>query len=745
MEPPTLPLLSDSRQIPPLRPERTPLPDREGNAMSVRIRLPLILAALVALICLVSGLASAAGPVRDGHVQAELVSEQEAWTPGATQWVGLRLQMDPGWHTYWQNPGDSGLPTEVAFRPPPGFQVGPLNWPYPLRTELAGLVSLGYEGTVLLPVRVEVPAQAPVGQRLTLRAEAKWLACADTCIPGQASLELTLPVAPASGQGPLAGDFESARAALPQVEPGLQARAHVDGQTVVLDFTLPAAKEAGPALEFYPTEGTWLDLAAPQTLTRTPTGHRLELKRAPVDPRPPASVKGILVRPGAGGWAVQLEAPVGQAAAAATASPADAAGPVRSSLGEVHSLRLALVFAFFGGMILNLMPCVFPVISLKVMAFVEHGGNGLKQALVFTGGVLASFWLVAGALLVLRAGGQHLGWGFQLQSPLFVALMASLFFGIALNLLGVFEVGLGLTRLGQVGSTGSGSWNSFLSGVLATLVATPCTAPYMGSAIGFSLTQPAWASLLVFTTLALGMASPYVVLASWPALLRRLPRPGAWMETFKQALSFPLLLTVVFFVWVLDRQAGPQAVAALLTGLVLLGMAGWLYGRWGFSDRALPRLLAALCLLAGLGVAGFGAQRLATTTQVAPPEATVWEAWSPRLVEALLAEGRPVFLDFSASWCLSCQANEQMALNRPEVIQAFRERGVATLKADWTNRDEAITRALASFGRSGVPLYVLYSGRAGEPPRILPEVLTPGLVLEALAELPSSPSPRREP
>jgi len=709
--------------------------------MLASLRFPLVLVAL--LIALATSL-YAAGPVRDGNVQAELVSQLDSWEPGSTQWVALRLQMDPTWHTYWQNPGDSGLPTEVTFTAPPGFEVGPLNWPRPLRTESAGMVVLGYEDTVLLPVQVQVPAQAVVGQRLTLKARATWLACALTCVPGQADLELTLPVARKPGPGARAQEFTSTLARLPQTDPGLQARAEVEGQTVVLEFTLPTERQAGSELEFYPTRGTWLDLAAPQRLTPTSSGYRLELKRAAVDPRPPENLQGILVRPGPAGWALTVDIPVGPGGSEA-APPA--AVPVRSSLGEVRSLGLALVFAFLGGLILNLMPCVFPVVSLKVLGFLEHGAQGraqgLKQALVFTAGVLVSFWLVAGALLALRAGGQHLGWGFQLQSPLFVALMASLFFGIALNLLGVFEVGLGLTRLGQVGSAGSGSWNSFLSGVLATLVATPCTAPYMGSALGFSLTQPAWVSLLVFTTLALGMASPYVVLAAWPALLERLPRPGAWMETFKQALSFPLLLTVVFFVWVLDRGAGPQSVAALLTGLVLLGMAGWLYGRWGFSDRWLPRALAVLCLLAGLAVAGFGAVGLATAPSDTQNEGA-WEAWSAQRVEALLAEERPVFLDFTASWCLTCQANKQVALSRTEVIQAFRERGVATLKADWTNRDEAITRALASFGRSGVPLYVLYTGRPGEPPRILPEVLTPGVVLEALAELPTRSAQERQ-
>ena len=702
-------------------------------------------AVALAMVLLVLAAPVLATPARQEHVQAELVSENTAWVPGTTQWVGLHLEMDPHWHVYWQNPGDSGLPTEVAWELPPGFKAGALRYPYPSRKVLAGLVTLAYEREVLLLAPIEVPAQARPGDRITLTAEATWLACAQACVPGRATLQLTLPVAREAGPGPKAPLFEKARKTLPRPSTGLQAEARASGSSLLLDLRLPEGLEVGQALEFYPTEGTWLDLSAAQKLTRTPQGLRLELQRAGADRPLPQALKGILVRPGPGGWALEVSLPVKPEGAA----PASTGGPpvtaVRSSLGEVRSLGLALVFAFFGGTILNLMPCVFPVLSLKVMGFMEHGAHGrargLQQALVFASGVLVSFWLVAGGLLALRAGGQQLGWGFQLQSPIFVGLMASLFLLLALNLAGVFEIGLGLTRLAELGGSGGGWWNSFLSGVLATLVATPCTAPYMGSALGYSLTQPAWVSLLVFTALAFGMASPYVVLAAWPGLLERLPRPGAWMETFKQALAFPLLFTVVFFVWVLDRQAGPQAVAALLSGLVLLGLAAWLHGRWGLSGRLVPRTLALLALLGGLGIAAFGADRLAVQAAGAPSGST-WEAWSPERVEALLAEGRPVFLDFTASWCLSCQVNEQVALSRPEVQQAFRDRGVATLKADWTNRDEAITRALASFGRSGVPLYVLYSGRKGDPPRILPEVLTPGVVLEALGELPPKPQPQ---
>lgn len=693
-------------------------------------------AVLALLLILGIAPAGAAGPVRDKHVEAELVSELSGLKPGSTQSVGILLRMDEHWHTYWQNPGDSGLPTEVKWQLPPGFEAGPLQWPAPERSELAGIASLAYEGRVLLISELKIPATLKPGEQVTLAADVKWLMCEDTCIPGKARVDLALPVTEEPAPTSQAPEFASTRKLLPTPIEGVRAEARVTDMSVLLDLSLPPDVTVGDKLEFYPTEGTWLDLAADQKLTRAGDGYRLELRRS-AESEAPKALKGILVSPGT--WAIPLDLAVstGGSAAPASAPP----GEVRSSLGEVKSLPVALLFAFLGGMALNLMPCVFPVLSLKVMSFMEHGshGRGIRQALIFSLGVLVSFWAIVALLLGLRAAGQELGWGFQLQSTSFVAFVACLFFLMALNLLGVFEVGLGLTRLGDVAESGSGSWGSFLSGVLATIVATPCTAPYMGSAIGYSLTQPVWAVFLVFTALAVGMASPYVVLASWPALLARLPRPGAWMETFKQVLAFPLLLTVVYFAWVLDRQAGSEAVAALLAGMVLLGMAAWMYGKWGMSDRFVPRALSFALFVLALSVAIAGSSRLAAVPAAAGTThgSALWEPWSPERQEALLAEGRPVLLDFTAAWCLSCQVNERVALANAEVEKALRDRGVATLKADWTNRDEKITKALESFGRSGVPLYVLYSGKPGEAPKILPEVLTPGVVLEALAELPA--------
>jgi thiol:disulfide interchange protein DsbD len=406
------------------------------------------------------------------------------------------------------------------------------------------------------------------------------------------------------------------------------------------------------------------------------------------------------------------------------------AGATGAGLG----LLLALVFAFAGGVILNLMPCVFPVLSVKVLGFVEQAGQDPARArnhgLIFGAGVVVAFWILAALLLALRAGGESLGWGFQLQSPTIVALLALLLFGLGLSLSGLFDIGLGLTRLGAAGA-GRGYGDSFLTGGLAVLVATPCTAPFMGAALGFALVQPPLAGMAVFTALALGLAAPYVVLASVPGLLRRLPRPGAWMETFKQLLAFPLYATVVWLVWVFGQQVGINAVAVLLLGMTLLAFAAWLAGRTGSSRAAMVRTAAVLLALVAAGVSVFGSRAVAASPE-ALATSSAWEPWSETRVAELRAEGRPVFVDFTAAWCLSCQVNERVALSSASVRSAFAAADVALLKADWTSRDAEIAAALEGFGRSGVPLYVLYPADPAGAPELLPALLSPGTVVEAV-------------
>jgi thiol:disulfide interchange protein DsbD len=475
-----------------------------------------------------------------------------------------------------------------------------------------------------------------------------------------------------------------------------------------------------------------IEYAAPQKLARTADGYTLELTPAVNGPKA-ERLTGVLVAEAAGGpVALAIDAPL-EAVAAVPAGT-----EVR---GASTGLWRALLFAFLGGLILNLMPCVLPVLSLKVMGFVRQAGEARvwRHGLAFTAGVLASFWAVAGLLLVLRAGGERIGWGFQLQSPGFVAVLAVLFLLIALNLLGVFEVGMSLVGAGNAVQGKTGLASSFWSGLLATVVATPCTAPFMGSALGVALAQPPAAAMLIFTALGLGMAAPYLVLSASPRLLRFVPRPGAWMETFKELMAVPMFATVVFLCWLLGQQTGVDGMAWLLAALIPVGFGAWLYGRAaraavGGRPRLLPVAGAAVLVIAGLALA----VTRATVSVAAAPRAVGtrdplgWEPFSIERRDALRAEGRPVFIDFTAAWCLSCQVNERVALDTPAVRERLRAHGVALLKADWTLRDERISAALTSYGREGVPLYVLYGRAPGAAPVLLPEVLTPGIVLGAL-------------
>lgn len=408
------------------------------------------------------------------------------------------------------------------------------------------------------------------------------------------------------------------------------------------------------------------------------------------------------------------------------------------------SILAAIVFAFFGGMILNLMPCVLPVLSLKILGIVEQAGEApkekLKHGLIFTLGVLVSFWILAGLLLILRAGGEQLGWGFQLQSPGFVIVLSIFLFLFGLSMFGLFEIGVGLTAVGQNTKSKSAYMGSFTSGVLATVVATPCTAPFMGSALGFALSQPAYVSLIVFTFLGLGMAAPYLVLTTTPKLLKVIPKPGAWMESMKQFMGFLLMATVLWLLWVLSLQTDAEGVIILLGSLIIISISGWIYGRWGniakeTKVRRTAQVIAALILLGALFFSLKNIEAKTTGTTGIYKQGTIeWQQFSPELVAKLRAKDKPVFIDFTAAWCLSCQVNEKVAFGSEEVQKAFNKKSITTLKADWTNKDETITKALAEFGRNSVPFYVLYIPNKPEP-MVFPEILTPGIVLDKLKEV----------
>lgn len=715
-------------------------------------------AAVLAVLLL--GSSALAQPVRTERVEAELVAATDAVVPGQPVEAALRLKHDEHWHTYWRVPGDSGLPTKIEWKLPTGWKADEIRWPVPQRLPIGPLANYGYEGEVLLLMQLTPPSTLKAGDKVSLKARADWLVCKDVCIPESADLQLVLPVAASTGPSRHAGRFATSRSRVPSAMTLEQASATIDGGNIRLAFK-PRAP-VGSA-EFFPIEEARLEAAAPQPLKTEGGLAAMYLTAAQPVAADFKTLRGVLVVNGGparserGGYAGEISVALAAGkvspvvpVAAGTASPGGPGGPALS-------FWLALGLAFIGGLILNLMPCVFPVLSLKLLSLVQHrradtgdsaDGKGHARSgaslgahgVAYTAGVVASFALLAAAMLALRVGGAQLGWGFQLQTPWVVAGLTGLFFLIGLNLLGVFEftAGAGLANTGAaqrleqdrlLGSVGTG--------VLAVVVAAPCTAPFMGAALGYAIAQPAVEALAVFAALGFGMAAPYLLLTVFPRLLVWLPRPGVWMQRFKQWMAFPMFATCVWLLWVLAQQVDVDALALLLGALVLLALAAWAWGvaqRGGSAYRWVGVAAAAFAVYTLVTATGSEAPARAGTVAGASGENTVaWESWSTDAQRVHLSQGKAVFVDFTAAWCVSCQANKRLVLSRDRVRQAFRNSDVVLMRADWTNRDDAITQELARFQRSGVPLYVLYDKRG--TPRLLPELLTERTVLDALAAL----------
>jgi thiol:disulfide interchange protein DsbD len=691
--------------------------------------------ALIAAFAAVPLAFAAANAADVPHLHVQLAVVDDNLFPGITDQnlAGLYFKLEPGWHIYWENPGDSGEPPHIHWSLPEGITAGPIQFPAPKRLPLGPLMDYGYEGEVYFPMAMTIAKGVKPG-RVVLGAKVDWLVCREVCIPGKAELQVTRRVATeADVSAENADDALFLRLvkadAFPQSPPSSDTAVFQPTPTGFRLAVTTGQRETQAV--FFPEDENILDNPAPQKLTATAKGLILELKKDANLSANPAQLKGVLEL--SRGRAYELSALPGRVAAEAAA---------------VSWALMAKSFglAFLGGLLLNLMPCVFPVLFLKGLALVNSGNEERRKlrahGLVYAGGILVSFWVLVGVLLGLRAARASLGWGFQFQSPVFLSLMAGLLFFLGLSLAGQFEIGLTLTGAGGPLAAHPGLTGSFFTGVLAVVVATPCTAPFMGAALGYALSAPAAVTFAVFTALALGLAAPYVALTLQPAWTRLLPRPGAWMEVLRQAISIPIFATVIWLAWVLAQAYGAGMLAVLLASFLLLAIAGWFLGRWPAKGWAAT---VALLILAGVvGLAVFG-QKLAgegagPASQVGaantgPATAGAWEPWSAEAVSRYQAEGRPVFVDFTASWCLSCQVNERVALGRPEVERAFKTSDVALLRADWTRHDEAITEALSALGRSGVPAYALYlPGEAS--PRLLPEVLTPGMVTDALGKLP---------
>jgi thiol:disulfide interchange protein DsbD len=670
-----------------------------------------------------------AGP----HVHVALIASATAIAPGQHVQAALVQTIAPGWHTYWRNPGDSGEPTKIAWRLPAGFTADPMQWPAPERLRLSFLMNYGYSGEVVYPISVTVPANARIGDAAILSAQVSWLVCSDICVPEQGWVSISLPVAAhARADAANAARIAAAQAALPQPFAG---PAHISAGN---PGRLTIGFGAGPAVlrnaYFYPYEANAIDHAAPQAPRAGAGAISFVLKASATHALGRAALAGVVSfeqRQAPGAWrrrAFEIHAVPGAPLAGANDAPiADdpsiavsaaqppAAAPATVTTGV--SVSAAIALALLGGLILNIMPCVLPVIAIKALAFASgEAGAARRQGVLYFAGVLAAMLLLASASIALRDMGQAAGWGFQLQSPWVSAGLALLFLTIGLNLIGVFNIGAGAQGAGQ-GLTRSGSdLAAFFTGVLAVIAATPCTAPFMAAAIGMALTEPAPVALLIFAALAAGFGLPLTALSMAPGLRRWLPKPGAWMQRIKIALAFPMFATAGWFASVLGAQSGAAGAAGIMFAAVALAftLRVWRWGRLWIAAGAL-------------------AIALASAIAVQPNAVVGAQSWSLSRLAALRAQGRPVFVNFTAAWCVTCQVNELGVLRSADVTHAFQRRGVTYLEADWSKPNAEIAAELARHGRAGVPLYLFYPAGGGAP-LVLPQVLSAGAVRRVIGD-----------
>lgn len=672
-----------------------------------------------------------------------------------TVWVGLQLAHQPNWHTYWKNSGDSGAPTTLEWSLPVGVLAGDIAWPTPQKIRISSLANYGYEGTVLLAVPLIItPDFKPAGlnKELNVKLKAQWLACKQECVPEEGEFALTIPVQSSTAIN--AAVFNAVKSKWPQPLNQAVSKVDVQAKSLLLTVTgLPAALQ-GKTLEAFPEVSELIETAATPTQSWQGNVWTANIPLSALRANSPASVPWVLkvgdqswytvasVTGGAASWPKVESTAVSPALTAALESNKSTASDVasNSAAGSDVGMWASLVGAFLGGLILNLMPCVFPVLAIKVVSFSQHSSHSevrlhRQSGIAYLVGVVMSFVLLGGLMLALRAAGEQLGWGFQLQSPAVVAGLAALFTIIGLNLAGLFEFGSVLPSNLASARAKHPMVDSFLSGILAVAVASPCTAPFMGASLGFALGLPALQALMIFAAIGVGMALPFVLASFIPAVARALPRPGAWMDTFKKLMAFPMFATVVWLVWVLGQQSGIDGAGALLLILLLLSMLLWTFTLQG-RTRIWLGLISLLALV--YSFVSFGPQ----VTKLAEPVAATsgsnnpaerWQAWTPGRVEQLLAEGKPVFVDFTAAWCVTCQYNKKTTLANAELLANFDAKKVNLLRADWTRRDPAITAALAKLGRNGVPVYVFYA--QGKAPVVLSEVISVDDVNKVLSSL----------
>ncbi len=723
---------------------------------------------LVILVAMGTARAGELGRIERKHTRVTLVAE--TGTAGGEDRLTLAVvfRPQPGWHVYWINPGDSGLPPKFDWKMRDhAWRAGEVRFPVPHRIPVGPLVNYGYEGEAILLIPFTRDADGDSGGRaLAGRVKAYWLVCADVCVPEDGEIIFSLAAGAGRPDPDVAPLFRRARAAMPKPL-ALQARAAFSDDALVLAVPLPGVRRSDlKDAYFFPRAEGVLQYAAPQHWRLGEGRLVISVARDLANPPPAGMVEGVLALTSAQDFreGLVIAAPIaddeGRAALIASAPPVERVGETGPGSGGRRDggARAAgadwwqvFGFALLGGLLLNLMPCVFPVLSMKALSLLKAGvaeeRAARRDGLFYTLGVMASFLMLGGLLLALKGAGAAVGWGFQLQNPVVVALLALLMFVIGLDLMGWVRLGIaGIENVGAGVAGGEGPAGALFTGVLATVVATPCTAPFMAGALGAAVVMPWPAALGVFAGLGFGLAAPYLAISLSPGVRARLPRPGPWMVRLKEFLAFPMWLTAVWLVWVLAREAGETAAALLLGALVLVGFAAWL-ARVA-RDRWLPLLLAGLSVaglllaLLRLPVAERGAMVEAHGAAPSPVASATMredrlpvEAWSRRRLDDLRAAGRPVFVYFTADWCITCKVNEAVTLDDDEVIAAIRRKGVAVLEADWTRRDRAIAEELARFGRDGVPLYLFFAPGARRPD-ILPQILTPGALIERLARLP---------
>ena len=684
-----------------------------------------------------------AGPQTVGSATVELIAETDQVAPGQTFYLGLNFELEPHWHIYWKNPGASGLPVEIKWELPEGFMAGEIQWPAPERIELGGLISYGFEDTVTLIVPIRAPETLELGKTLSIKADVFWLICKEVCLPGDASFDLDLVSGKSAVKSAKAPVFAVAREHLPDTEIPWKVSAVVEDKALVFRIAQTNNQSLPDELYFYSgTEGV-IDPNAEQEFSFI--GEGMAKLKAPLAleqlNQPLNSFSGILQSANEN-WRVEGSIDRVGDENAATAFEIGTETPDGFE-GVLLKMGLPgwLILAFIGGLILNLMPCVLPVLSLKVFSLLKHSGQSRAQALLhggaYTVGVVVSFLILAGVLLGLRSLGEKIGWGFQLQSPGFVAVLTVVFFLFALNLMGVFEVGTNLVGADAEVSKRSDVFGSFGMGVLAAVVGAPCMGPLVASVSGIALQVNAATGLLIFGMMGLGLASPFLFLSVFPKLVAYLPKPGAWMEAVKQFMGFLLMAAVVFLLFVAGNLGGVDAVIGLLIALLISSLAAWIYGRWSAPVRSkrvrrVAQIVSLLLLLLGFFHATrelkHSHQRFIAGSTVINSDG--WAPWSTESVEAALANGQPVFVDFTAGWCLICQVNKKVALRTEATESLFEDYGIVALEADWTRYDPEITKELERFDRSGVPLYLLYAPDGQVT--ILSQNLTHGKVRKAI-------------